>query len=571
MALLVRNEPYSIGELVSYPDNNFSRVKRDAIFRFNSGMDEDIPYSYSPEPPLSMPHDEPEPKPYHYGLVGRASSHPSRGGSPPPPSPHSRSTSTPTIVNTGVVVQNVASAAAGASPTAALTGRRMSASSNANLNLAVPTDQQVSLRKRSPTPSQSLHSQSPSFSQSTRTPSRTSHLSMNPTGALIVASSSGATGAALGSTQRLRVTPSPTFPGASSIPPAAISPGLTPRSNHPSYSSSRPSMSRLSATSSIAGPSQLQPQPSPGSQSPRPPSQQQQRPFPAQSPPPPYQDLPSQQSSPPQLSEPERGIPDPRILQQQQLAMLPPGAGPPMMRQSWPRYLSNDGASGEGETAPRREDYDEFGRYLVGTSGNGFREGRTASEGRPYSGIPTRTVSALAASVEMVKGLGRSAMASGSGGGPSQEGKRRAATTSMAFSTSTSTSISSPPPSTPAFPRTSGSKSLLDIQIPSSSMDFGSAVLDQPSGEVGDVQDVDGKEKGKGRADEDPTNEDHAGNEGDERPTSRLKRSSTVDSEVIRALAMERLSGGRQNVLYVVNREASLEGGEEGGAGGQPP
>ncbi len=47
--------------------------------------------------------------------------------------------------------------------------------------------------------------------------------------------------------------------------------------------------------------------------------------------------------------------------------------------------------------------------------------------------------------------------------------------------------------------------------------------------------------------------------------TSHLKRSSTVDSEVIRTLAMEKLSGGRHNVLYVVNREESVE------EGGKPP
>ncbi|KAJ3484943.1 hypothetical protein NLI96_g5300 [Meripilus lineatus] len=438
--------------------------KRDAIFRFSSGMDEDIPYSYSPEPPINAAFDEPEPKPYHYGLVGRASSHPSRGGSPPPPSPHSRSGSTPTIVNANIGRQSpvVMTAMANIAPSAG--NRRMSGSSNATMGLSVPVEQAVHLRKRSPTPSQtaSFHSHSQSFSQSTRPASRTS-MSMNPGALNAAASSSSST-----TTPGLRVTPSPTFPVTSSGPPSASS-GLVPRSNHPS-SSSRLSPSRLSGASSLAPQTtQASPQLPPATQ----PSQQPSpRPFPTQ-PPPPYQTpQPSPMQRPPQpqvstSSQPppsqpqsqaqgERGIQDPRILQQQQLAALPPGASPPMMRQSWPRYLSNDGVPGSGTGHNLEEDYDEFGRYLLTSGGSGQgavnagngggREARFASEGRPYGGIPGRVPGPIpiAASVS----LGGGAMSVVRGGNGKGVDVRTTSHVSSGVP-STSTSLSSAPPATP--------------------------------------------------------------------------------------------------------------------------
>ncbi|KAI0076374.1 hypothetical protein K474DRAFT_1263602 [Panus rudis PR-1116 ss-1] len=62
---------------------------RDRIFRSHSpiNMDMDMDFYSPPNTPPIKPTPEPEPKPqpYHYGLVGRASSHPSRGASPPPP------------------------------------------------------------------------------------------------------------------------------------------------------------------------------------------------------------------------------------------------------------------------------------------------------------------------------------------------------------------------------------------------------------------------------------------------------------------------------------------------------
>lgn len=225
------------------------------------------------------------------------------------------------------------------------------------------------------------------------------------------------------------------------------------------------------------------------------------------------------------------------------------------MRQSWPRYLSNDGVPGSGTGHNLEEDYDEFGRYLLTSGGSGQgavnagngggREARFASEGRPYGGIPGRVPGPIpiAASVS----LGGGAMSVVRGGNGKGVDVRTTSHVSSGVP-STSTSLSSAPPATPGvgFSRPSEAKSLLDIAIPSSSFDFGSLTEG-----VEDLGEGERKEEGTSGL-EAPT---EAG--GGKRP--HLKRSSTVDSEVIRTLAMERLGGGRHNVLYVVNREASVE------------